>query len=59
MRVGMKCRSKTFVFPSGEKDLVFAFADQARHSKENFDDFVQQKVKMIYRGPQMPSLTTI
>jgi len=34
---------KNLVLPPGEKDLVFAFANQARHSKEKFDDFVQQK----------------
>jgi hypothetical protein len=38
---------QNLVLPPGEKDLVFAFADRARHSKGTFDDFVQQKGKYL------------
>ncbi|PKS12566.1 hypothetical protein jhhlp_000774 [Lomentospora prolificans] len=33
------------VLPEGEKDLVFAFADRPRLSKQGFDDFVAHKGK--------------
>ncbi|KAI0411715.1 P-loop containing nucleoside triphosphate hydrolase protein [Xylaria grammica] len=34
---------ENLVLPDGGKDLLFAFADHPRRSKEGFDDFVQHK----------------
>lgn len=31
------------VLPEGERELVFAFADRPRHSRQGFDDFVAHK----------------